>query len=202
MFSLPDLPYDYKALEPFIDEQTMHLHHDKHHATYVQKLNEALADHPDLLNMDINQLLINFHQIPQDLQTKVKNHGGGHANHSLFWLIMKPNSNSAPTGELDQAIKDTFGSFDQFKDKFSQAATNLFGSGWAWLVSDQGKLAITTTANQDSPLIDGKTPLLGLDVWEHAYYLKYQNRRAEYIENWWHLVNWDYVIDLFKNTRS
>lgn len=193
MFALPDLPYDYKALEPFIDEATMRLHHDKHHATYVTKLNEALTGHDDLLNMDINELLRNFSNVPSDIQTKVKNHGGGHANHSLFWKTMKPQGVGQPTGNLLQLINDNFGDFNKFKEQFSQAAINHFGSGWAWLISDQGKLIITTTPNQDSPLMEGKTPLLGLDVWEHAYYLKYQNRRNEYVENWWNVVDWESV---------
>jgi Fe-Mn family superoxide dismutase len=201
MFTLPDLPYEYNALEPIIDEETMHLHHDKHHATYVQKLNEALEGHEDLLNMDIDELLKNFDKVPQDLQTKVKNHGGGHANHSLFWKTLRAKSeNNQPSDKVMEAITNSFGDFDSFKTQFTQAATNQFGSGWAWLVKDGDKLVIITTSNQDSPLLQGKTPILGLDVWEHAYYLKYQNRRAEYIENWWGLINWEYVVELFNKS--
>ncbi len=201
MFTLPDLPYDYKALEPFIDEETMHIHHDKHHATYVQKLNEALSGHDDLLNMDVEELLKNFVKVPQDLQTKVKNHGGGHFNHSMFWKSMKANGGGQPDGALIMAINNDLTSFDNFVTQFTQAATNHFGSGWSWLVSEKGKLSITTTPNQDSPLLEGKVPILGLDVWEHAYYLKYQNRRNEYIQNWWNLINWEYIQEVYKNSK-
>ncbi len=193
MFNLPDLPYEYNALEPFIDEETMHLHHDKHHATYVKNLNDALAANPDLAVMDIEDLLKDLDQVPDSVRTKVRNNGGGHANHSLFWSIMGPSSEKEPTGELAEAIKQSFGDFTQFKEKFAAAALGRFGSGWVWLVYDQGMLSIMDIPNQDSPLSEGKTPLLGLDVWEHAYYLKYQNRRAEYVDSWWNVVNWQEV---------
>lgn len=197
MFTLPDLPYDYKALEPYIDEETMHIHHDKHHATYINNLNEALKDQPELLTMDVNKLLEDLSNVPQDLQTKVKNNGGGHANHSLFWKVMGPKQEEEPTGKLADAIKSNFGSFSVFQEKFSDTALKHFGSGWTWLVLNEYSLEVLDTLNQDSPLSLGKTPLLTLDVWEHAYYLKYQNRRAEYIKAWWNVVNWKEVEENF-----
>lgn len=197
MFSLPDLPYDYSALEPFIDMETMHIHHDKHHAAYVKNLNDALAGHDDLLSMDVNDLLTDLIKIPEEIRTKVKNNGGGHANHSLFWEIMGPKSETEPSGNLMEAIKNSFGDFPTFQEKFSAAALGRFGSGWAWLVSGNGKLDITDTANQDSPVSEGKSPILLLDVWEHAYYLKYRNMRADYIKAWWNIVNWKRVEELF-----
>lgn len=191
MFIVDDLPYDYKALEPFIDEATMKLHHDKHHAAYVKNLNDTLVGHDDLLKMDIALLLQNLDQVPEDIRTKVNNNGGGHYNHTLFWKIMAPNKDGQPSGKLLEAINQAFSSFDSFKEKFSAAGMGRFGSGWVWLIVKGGKLEITDTSNQDSPIMEGITPILGLDVWEHAYYLKYQNRRAEYIEAWWNIVNWE-----------
>jgi superoxide dismutase, Fe-Mn family len=191
-FSLPDLPYDYTALEPHIDEQTMRIHHTKHHQTYVDKLNDAVKG-TDLESKDLEDILRNFSSVPADKQTPVKNHAGGHANHSLFWQIMGPNGGGNPSGDAASAIDGAFGSFDTFKEKFTAQAVAVFGSGWAWLVSNGGKLEIIGKPNQDSPLMDGLTPILGLDVWEHAYYLKYQNRRPEYIDAWWNVVDWDEV---------
>jgi len=192
--TLPDLPYDYNALEPSIDEQTMRIHHDKHHGGYVKKLNAALEGHDDLLAMPLDDLLANLDKVPNDIQTAVRNNGGGHANHSLFWTVMSPDGGGEPTGRLANAIHESFGSFDAFKEDFSLAATQRFGSGWAWLVmNSQQNLVITSTPNQDSPIMEGLTPILGLDVWEHAYYLKYQNMRPEYISNWWNVVNWEEV---------
>lgn len=192
MFTLPELGYAYDALEPYIDAQTMEIHHSKHHATYVAKLNEALKDHTDLLEEDIVDLLSNLSSLPDSVKTAVQNHGGGHHNHALFWESMKPGGNEL-SESLVSKINTTFGDLDSFKAKFSETATSRFGSGWAWLVDDAGALSIVSTANQDSPLSAGKTPLLGLDVWEHAYYLKYQNRRPEYIDAWWNVVNWSVV---------
>jgi len=197
-YELPPLPYDYNALEPVIDEQTMHLHHEKHHNTYVTNLNSALEKHPDADPGNIEELLANIDSVPQDIRTAVRNNGGGHSNHSMFWQIMGPSGQGGgqPAGELASAIDSSFGSFDSFKERFAAAAAPgaLFGSGWAWLIAaPDGSLSIETTPNQDSPLMEGKTPVLGLDVWEHAYYLKYQNRRPEYIEAWWDVVNWDEV---------
>jgi superoxide dismutase, Fe-Mn family len=197
-FTLPDLPYDFGALEPHIDAQTMQIHHDKHHQTYVDKLNDAVKG-TDLENKDVETLLREFSSVPDDKKTAVKNHGGGHANHSLFWQIMGPNGGGAPSGDVASAIDGAFGSFDSFKEKFAAAAAGVFGSGWAWLVSSGGKLDIIGRPNQDSPLMDGLTPILGLDVWEHAYYLKYQNRRPDYITAWWNVVNWDEVGSLLKS---
>ena len=193
-FTLPPLPYPADALEPNIDKATMELHHDKHHGTYVTNLNKALESAPDLQNKTIEEILTNLSSVPEAIQTAVRNNGGGHANHSLFWNLLSPKGGGAPTGAADSAISSTFGSFDTFKEKFNAAATGRFGSGWAWLVKDgSGKFDIVSTANQDNPLTDGKKPILGLDVWEHAYYLKYQNRRPEYIAAWWNVVNWDEV---------
>jgi Fe-Mn family superoxide dismutase len=200
-FSVPPLPYDYSALEPHIDTQTMQLHHDKHHATYVSNVNTALESQPDLQNQSIEELLRNINSVPENIRTAVRNNGGGHANHTLFWEIMGPNAGGQPSGELAEAINQAFGSFDSFKEQFAKAATTRFGSGWAWLIADGGRLEITSTQNQDSPLMEGRTPILGLDVWEHAYYLKYQNRRPEYISAWWNVVNWDAVSERFRNLR-
>ncbi len=191
-FTLPDLPYDFGALEPHIDAQTMQIHHDKHHQTYVDKLNDAVKG-TDLENKDVETLLREFSSVPEDKKTAVKNHGGGHANHSLFWTIMSPNGGGAPSGDVASAIDGAFGSFDSFKEKFAAAAAGVFGSGWAWLVKNGSNVEILGRPNQDSPLMDGLTPVLGLDVWEHAYYLKYQNRRPDYITAWWNVVNWDEV---------
>jgi len=200
-YNLPDLPYDHSALEPHIDARTMEIHHGKHHKTYVDKLNAAIEGH-DELNMDsIDELMRNFNKVPSDIQGPVRNNGGGHANHSLFWTVMSPDGGGEPSGDLVGAIDSTFGSFDDFKTKFSDAGVTRFGSGWAWLVVDGGKLSVTSTANQDSPLMEGKTPVLGLDVWEHAYYLKYQNVRPDYIEAWWNVVNWDEVAAGYEAAR-
>ncbi|MFB8589013.1 superoxide dismutase [Enterococcus casseliflavus] len=196
-YTLPDLPYAYDALEPYIDEETMHLHHDKHHNTYVTNLNAAIEKHPELGEKTVEELLADFSSVPEDIQTAVRNNGGGHANHTFFWEILGPNAGGEPTGAIKEAIEETFGSFEDFKEEFKTAATGRFGSGWAWLVVNDGKLAITSTANQDSPLMDGQTPVLGLDVWEHAYYLKYKNVRPDYINAFWSVVNWDKVNEYF-----
>ncbi len=194
-FTLPPLPYPEDALEPYIDKMTMQIHHDKHHGAYVTNLNKALESAPDLQNKSIQDVLSNnLASIPESIKTAVRNNGGGHANHSLFWTLMKANGGGSPSGKIQDVISSNFGSFDGFKEKFNAAASGRFGSGWAWLVQDgSGKFEILSTANQDSPLMEGKTPILGLDVWEHAYYLKYQNRRPEYISAWWNVVNWDEV---------
>lgn len=202
MFTLPDLPYAYNALEPYIDEATMKLHHDKHHATYIKNLNDALVGHDAYLKMDINEVLKKLDELPENIRTKVRNNGGGHANHSMFWQIMSPKSAKKPSGELAKGITEVFGTFDTFKEKFTAAALARFGSGWAWLVVDGGKLAIMDTPNQDSPVMSGKKPLLGLDVWEHAYYLKYQNRRVDYITAWWNVVNWEQIDTRFLETMD
>jgi Fe-Mn family superoxide dismutase len=200
-YNLPDLPYDHSALEPHIDARTMEIHHGKHHKTYVDKLNAAIEGH-DELNMDsIDELMRNFNKVPADIQTPVRNNGGGHANHSLFWTVMSPDGGGKPSGDLAGAIDNAFGSFEDFQTKFSDAGVNRFGSGWAWLIVDGGKLDVISTPNQDSPLMDGKTPILGLDVWEHAYYLKYQNVRPDYIKAWWNVVNWDEVTKRFEAAR-
>ena len=190
LYTLPALPYRADALEPYLDRQTMELHHGKHHAVYVKNLNAALAIHPELQTRRVEDLLRNMDNIPRDIWLSVRNNGGGHANHSIFWLSMSPNGGGQPMGAIADAIKSSFGSFDKFKLEFTKAAMNRFGSGWAWVIDQDGRLAIESTPNQDSPLMDDKTPLFGLDVWEHAYYLKYQNRRADYIDAWWHVVDW------------
>jgi Fe-Mn family superoxide dismutase len=193
-FELPALPYAHDALEPSIDKTTMEIHHGKHHGTYVTNLNKALESAPDLAGKPVEALLANnLAGVPEAIRTAVRNNGGGHANHTLFWQLMAPNAGGAPSGKLAEAVNSTFGSFDNFKEKFAAAGIGRFGSGWAWLVKDGSGLAILSTPNQDTPLMEGKTPLLGLDVWEHAYYLKYQNRRAEYIAAWWNVVNWKAV---------
>ena len=195
---LPPLPYAYNALEPHIDEQTMRFHHDKHHATYVTNLNAAIAKYPQLKSQSVEKLLRDIKSVPEDIRTTVRNNGGGHDNHSMFWKIMKPNGGGEPTGALASAINSTFGSFDNFKKQFNEAGTKRFGSGWAWLVrTKDGKLQITSTANQDSPFIEGNYPIMGNDVWEHAYYLKYQNRRADYLNAWWNVLNWDEINKRF-----
>ncbi len=205
-FELPKLPYAYDALEPYIDARTMELHHSKHHATYVAKLNEALDKHPELGERSLEDLLRNLENVPEDIRTAVRNHGGGHANHSFFWTVMASpaSSGQAPEGTLADALNKTFGSVDEFKAKFAAAAVGVFGSGWAWLVHDPESrlLRIIATPNQDSPLMQGLKPLLGLDVWEHAYYLKYQNRRPEYVENWWNAVNWEEAGRKFSEPTS
>ncbi|MGE5813658.1 MAG: superoxide dismutase [Acidobacteriota bacterium] len=196
-FELPALPYAYNALEPHIDEQTMRIHHDKHHGTYVTNLNAAIEKHQELANKSVEDLLRGINTVPEDIRTAVRNNGGGHANHTMFWEIMGPGGGGAPTGALADAINSTFGSYDVFKDQVNKAALGRFGSGWAWLVDAGGKLSIESTANQDSPLMEGKRPILGIDVWEHAYYLKYQNRRADYCGAWWNTLNWQAVAKRF-----
>jgi superoxide dismutase, Fe-Mn family len=197
-FSLPPLPYDYSALEPHIDTQTMQIHHDKHHAAYVNNLNTALEGQANLANQSIEDLLRNFNDVPQDIRQAVINNGGGHANHTMFWEIMGPNGGGEPSGALADAISQAFGSFADLKTKVNEAGVKRFGSGWSWLVSDRGgKLQVISTANQDSPLMQGLTPILGVDVWEHAYYLKYQNLRPKYLEAWWNTVNWEEVAKRF-----
>jgi Fe-Mn family superoxide dismutase len=197
-FTLPPLPYAYDALEPHIDEQTMRIHHDKHHAAYVNNLNAALEQQPDLQNRPIEELLTNINQVPEGIRTAVRNNGGGHYNHTMFWEIMAPGGATAPSGELAQAISSTFGGLDQFKEQVQKAGAARFGSGWAWLVADrQGKLAVKAYPNQDSPFMEELTPLLGVDVWEHAYYLKYQNRRPDYVAAWFNTLNWDAINSRF-----
>ncbi|TWI57793.1 superoxide dismutase [Halalkalibacter nanhaiisediminis] len=200
-YELPQLPYAANALEPHIDEQTMNIHHGKHHATYIAKLNAALEGHDDLANKSIEELVANLDAVPENIRGAVRNNGGGHANHSLFWKLLSPNGGGAPTGELADAINEAFGSFDNFKEEFANAGANRFGSGWAWLIVDGGKLAVTSTPNQDTPLMEGKSPILGLDVWEHAYYLNYQNRRPDYINAFWNVVNWDEVTKLYNEAK-
>ncbi|WP_182200564.1 superoxide dismutase [Paraliobacillus salinarum] len=200
-FELPELPYAYDALEPHIDKETMNIHHTKHHNTYVTKLNAALEGHADLQDKSLNDLIADLKSLPESIQTAVRNNGGGHANHSLFWTLLSPNGGGQPTGEVATKINETFGSFDAFKEKFTAAATGRFGSGWAWLIVNDGNLEITSTPNQDSPVMEGKTPILGLDVWEHAYYLKYQNKRPDYISAFWNVVNWDEVEKLYQAAK-
>ena len=191
-FTVPDLPYDYDALEPHIDEETMRVHHDKHHQAYVDKANEALEG-TEWADREVEDVLRNLQRLPGDKQGPVRNNGGGHFNHSLFWQMLSPDGGGAPSGELASAIDETFGSLDSFKDEFKKAGLTRFGSGWAWLVKDSSGLAVVSTPNQDSPVLDGSIPLLGCDVWEHAYYLKYQNKRPAYIDAFWNVVNWDFV---------
>lgn len=200
-FELPELPYAYEALEPTIDKETMNIHHTKHHNTYVTNLNAALEGHADLQNKTVEELISNLNAIPEDIRTAVRNNGGGHANHSLFWKILSPNGGGEPSGELADKINEKFGSFDAFKEQFEKAAAGRFGSGWAWLVYNNGELEIMSTPNQDSPLMEGKTPLLGVDVWEHAYYLKYQNRRPEYLKAIWNVINWDEVSKNYNEAK-
>ncbi|MEK4885415.1 MULTISPECIES: superoxide dismutase SodA [Bacillus] len=200
-FELPKLPYAYDALEPHIDAKTMEIHHTKHHNTYVTKLNDALKGNDELLNKSVEEVISNLDAVPENVRTAVRNNGGGHANHSLFWTILSPNGGGAPSGELADAINQKFGSFEKFKEEFSAAAANRFGSGWAWLVVNNGELEVTSTPNQDSPLMEGKTPILGLDVWEHAYYLNYQNRRPDYIQAFWNVVNWDEVAKRYSAAK-
>jgi superoxide dismutase, Fe-Mn family len=202
-FKLPDLPYAYDALEPHVDAETMKIHHDKHHAAYVNNANKALAEHPDLAKMSVDDLVAHLDEVPDEIRTALRNNAGGHANHSMFWLMMKPGGGGEPSGELAEAIDDAFGSFEDFKKQFSAAAAKVFGSGWTWLTFTPDKeLVIESTPNQDSPLMNGGHPLLGLDVWEHAYYPKHQNRRAEYIDAWWNVVNWDYVAERYKEASK
>lgn len=199
---LPDLPYDHDALEPHIDAETMRIHHSKHHQGYVNNLNAALENHPELADKSLEELLGDLDSVPEDIRTAVRNNGGGHANHSLFWPCMAPGSGGTPSGELADAIDSTFGSFDAFVEMFSKAAATRFGSGWAWLCVDgDGGLVVTSTANQDNPVSDGLKPILGLDVWEHAYYLNYQNRRPDYVKAWWNVVNWERVSENFAGAK-
>ena len=201
-YKLPDLPYAQNALEPYIDEATMGFHHDKHHAGYVNNLNKALESAPELQSKDLVELLADLNSVPDSIRGAVRNNGGGHANHSLFWKTMKPGGGGVPGGKLGEAISATFGSFDSFKEEFAKAGTGRFGSGWAWLsVDGDGGLVITSTANQDNPISEGLAPILGLDVWEHAYYLKYQNLRGSYINAWWEVVNWDAVGDNYNSIQ-
>ncbi len=196
-FTLSPLPYGYDALEPFIDTQTMTIHHDKHHAAYVTNLNAALDKHPELGGWSLNDLVQKLNDVPEDIRTAVRNHGGGHYNHDMFWQIMGPQAGGDPKGVLAKAIDTDFGSFSNFKAEFEKAAMGRFGSGWAWLVVKGDKLAVVSTANRDNPLTDGMKPLAGIDVWEHAYYLKYQNRRAEYASAWWNVINWEAVANRY-----
>jgi Fe-Mn family superoxide dismutase len=201
-FTLPPLPYAFDALEPYIDKTTMEIHHGKHHGTYVTNLNKALESAPNLAGKTLEELLAsNLSLVPENIRTVVRNNGGGHINHSMFWQIMAPQAGGQPSGHLAEALQGTFGSLTQFQEKFTAAALGRFGSGWAWLTAQGGKLDIYSTANQDSPVMEGKHPVMGLDVWEHAYYLKYQNRRAEYIAAWWKVVNWAEIERRFNTVR-
>lgn len=200
-YELPPLPYPKNALEPHIDAQTMEIHHGKHHNAYVTNVNKALADKPDLEKKSIETLISNLEAVPADIRNVVRNNGGGHANHSMFWKIMGPNAGGTPTGKLADDIQATFGSFEAFKEKFEAAGVGRFGSGWAWLVVKGGKLEIMSTANQDNPLMEGIKPVLGCDVWEHAYYLKYQNRRPDYLKAWWNVVNWAEVAKYYEAAK-
>jgi Fe-Mn family superoxide dismutase len=197
-FELPKLPYAVDALEPYIDAQTMSIHHTKHHQAYITNLNAALEKHPELAGKSLEDLLSDLNAVPEDIRVAVRNHGGGTWNHNMFWEIMGPKMGGAPSGAVAQALESAFGSFDTFKSEFEKSATTRFGSGWAWLVKKGDGLAVVSTANQDNPLSDGMTPVMGIDVWEHAYYLKYQNRRPEYISNWWNVVNWEAVAERLK----
>jgi superoxide dismutase, Fe-Mn family len=197
-FELPPLPYPFDALEPHIDATTMQIHHDRHHGAYVTNLNAALAKHPELPNIsNIEELLRDLHTVPEDIRTAVRNNGGGHLNHSMFWTIMAPNGGGEPSGPLADAIKTTFGDFATFKTQFQQAGMNRFGSGWAWLIADGNRLSIESSANQDNPIMEGKHAVMGVDVWEHAYYLKYQNKRADYLTAWWNVVSWPAIAKRF-----
>mgnify|MGYP000477659624 FL=1 len=200
-YELPQLPYAYDALEPHIDKETMNIHHTKHHNAYVTNLNNALAGHDDLLSKSVEELIANLDAVPEAARTAVRNNGGGHANHSLFWELLSADGGGSPTGALAEAIDAKFGSFDAFKEEFAKAATTRFGSGWAWLSVSNGEIEVSSTPNQDSPIMEGKTPLLGLDVWEHAYYLNYQNRRPEYIGAFWNVVNWNEVSKRYESAK-
>jgi superoxide dismutase, Fe-Mn family len=200
-FELPQLPYAYEALEPHIDKETMNIHHSKHHNAYVTNLNNALAGNEEFTSKSVEEVIANLEAVPEAVRTAVRNNGGGHANHTLFWQILSPNGGGAPAGELADAINNKFGSFESFKEEFAKAATTRFGSGWAWLAVNNGELEVTSTPNQDSPLMEGKTPILGLDVWEHAYYLKFQNRRPDYISTFWNVVNWEEVSNRYQNAK-
>ena len=201
-FELPALPYDYAALEPTIDEATMKLHHDKHHQSYVTNLNAAIEKHPELASKNPEELITNLSSLPDDVRKAVQNNGGGHVNHTMFWEIMKLNGGGDPFGEIGDKITEDFGGFEDFKKKFNETTAKQFGSGWGWLVFDGSKLQIVTTANQDNPLTQGQYPILGNDVWEHAYYLKYQNKRPDYLAAWWNVVNWDAVNKRFATAKT
>ncbi|MCM3224477.1 superoxide dismutase [Terribacillus saccharophilus] len=200
-FELPELPYAYDALEPHIDKETMNIHHTKHHNTYVTKLNDAIAGKADLESKSLEELVAGVNELPSDVQTAVRNNGGGHYNHSLFWNLLSPNGGGEPTGEVASAIANKYGTLDKFKEEFAAAAAGRFGSGWAWLIVENGEVEIVSTPNQDNPVMEGKTPILGLDVWEHAYYLKYQNKRPDYISAFWNVVNWDEVERLYREAK-
>ncbi|MBT2571603.1 superoxide dismutase [Planococcus sp. ISL-110] len=200
-YELPELPYAYDALEPHIDKETMNIHHTKHHNTYITNVNAALEGHDDLASKSVEELIADLDAVPESARTAVRNNGGGHANHSLFWKLLSPSGGGNPTGALGEAINSKFGSFDEFKEKFAAAGKTRFGSGWAWLVLSNGELEIMSTPNQDSPLMEGKTPLLGLDVWEHAYYLKYQNKRPDYINAFWNVVNWEEASNRYETAK-
>jgi Fe-Mn family superoxide dismutase len=202
VFELPLLPYAFDALEPYVDTMTMQIHHGKHHAGYINKLNKALERHPDLAEKPLEGFLADLEEIPADVRLAVRNYGGGHYNHTKFWSAMSPNGGGEPKGKLIVAIENEFGSFSVFKEAFSSAAASIFGSGWTWLGAKDGKLYVISTPNQDTPMTEGLTPILGIDMWEHAYYLKYQNRRAEYISNWWNVVNWEEINRRFDQTRQ
>ena len=199
-FTLPPLPYDFGALEPHIDAKTMEIHHGKHHQTYVNNLNAAIEKAPELANKSLDDLIRNVNKAPESVRTAIRNNGGGHWNHSMFWQIMAPNAGGEPAGNLGAAIKSAFGDFAKFREQFGAAGVGRFGSGWAWLINNGGKLSITSTPNQDNPLMEGQKAILGLDVWEHAYYLKYQNRRPDYIQAWWNVVNWKEVEKRFSQS--
>ncbi len=201
MFTLPDLPYGYDALEPFISSNIQHLHHDKHHQSYVDNLNKALEKHPEMGEKTIEEIIKSYDKAPEDIRTVLRNHGGGHYNHSMFWQMMSPKKDQMPEGNLLEEINKAFGSYDAFKKQFSESAVKVFGSGWEWLVLDNGKLTLMSTPNQDSPLTQGKIPVLGLDVWEHAYYLQYYNKRPDYVDAWWHVVNWENVSERFDGSK-
>ncbi|HUG89673.1 MAG TPA: superoxide dismutase [Planctomycetaceae bacterium] len=201
-YTLPNLPYAYDALEPHIDARTMEIHHTKHHQAYIDKANAALEGHPDLASKPIDDLMRQLSSAPEDIRTVIRNHGGGHSNHSLFWTVLKPKGGGEPAGDLASAISSKFGSFENFKKEFNNASANRFGSGWAWLSVDKGGLVVESTANQDTPLSEGRTPILGLDVWEHAYYLKYQNKRPDYIAAFWNVVNWDEVARRLREVKK
>ena len=201
-FKLPDLGYAYDALEPHIDARTMEIHYTKHHQAYINNLNAALEKHPELQKQSAEDLLRNLNSVPEDIRTVVRNNGGGHVNHNLFWEVMTPGGSPQPSGDVAKGIDSAFGSFDSFKEQLTKAAVGRFGSGWGWLVADKsGKLAITSTPNQDTPIMEGQTPILGVDVWEHAYYLKYQNRRPDYVGAWWNVVNWDVVAKKYASAK-
>ncbi|MCH4825737.1 MAG: superoxide dismutase SodA [Planococcus sp. (in: firmicutes)] len=200
-YELPELPYAYDALEPHIDKETMNIHHTKHHNTYITNVNAALEGHDELASKSVEELIADLDAVPESIRTAVRNNGGGHANHSLFWKLLSPSGGGNPTGALGEAINSKFGSFDEFKEKFAAAGKTRFGSGWAWLVLSNGELEVVSTPNQDSPLMEGKTPLLGLDVWEHAYYLKYQNKRPDYINAFWNVVNWEEVSNRYETAK-